>query len=107
MVMDTFPCMALKIKYIIPEGLTPGTIRGRFDILNGMNDFVYTTPAQDVAALINLIEQLIDNRGAADETTVYLHAIPDTRRGNDYGVAETIAALESKYSLNRGRLETF
>ena len=102
----TFPCKLQRVKYN-SAGLTPGTIRGRFDILNGMNDFAYTTPAQDVAALINLIEQLIDNRGAADETTVYLHAIPDTRRGNDYGVAETIAALESKYSLNRGRLETF
>ena len=102
----TFPCKVPRVKYN-SAGLTPGTIRSWFAILNGMNDFAYTTPAQDVAALINLIEQLIDNRGAADETTVYLHAIPDTRCGNDYGVAETIAALELKYNLNHGPLETF
>lgn len=72
-----------------------------------MNDFVYSTAAEDIAALINLISHLIDNRGNPDATSVYLHTIPFVRKGNDYTLAETISALESKYALNQSAPEMF
>ena len=71
-------------------------------------DFDLTSPAEDVAALVNLLHQVLDG-ASADDAAVYLHKFTGERRGTDYGIDEAIGLLARKYGLDRNPepLETF